>query len=176
MRRVFFLPIIMGVSFAAVATAAGLAGYRVNFTNSLPAGIYRTVTQPVQRGVTVTVCLDPDSPVVAVAKARRYFEQGPCADGLLPFLKNVAAVPGDVVDLEPDGVRVNGIAIGNTAMIERDWAGRNMPAVPRGRYVIPPGYVLLIANHSPASFDGRYFGPMRSTAILNVVRPVYTWD
>src|SRR6185437_12291079 len=128
-------------------------------TESMPVGIYRVVNHPIERGATVVTCLDASNPVVHEAIRRRYFQSGPCPGGLLPFLKTIAAVPGDAIDLGLANVAVNGAAMAKTRTLLVDYMGRPIPRVTRGHYTLASGQVLLLATHRAASFDGRYFGP-----------------
>lgn len=159
---------------ASIAAAVVTLGVRVNFTASMPPGLYRVVSRPIERGATVTVCLDKHNAVVDQVIARGYFAAGPCPSGIIPFLKTVAAVPGDLVELDDDHVAVNGRSLPNTALMRFDGAGLPLPHVPRGQFRLKAGQLLLMATHSPYSFDGRYFGPSRITDVVDVVTPVFT--
>jgi conjugative transfer signal peptidase TraF len=163
-------------TIGAILLGSPLLGLRLNLTESMPVGIYRVVDHPIERGATVVTCLDASNPVVHEAIRRRYFESGPCPGGLLPFLKTVAAVSGDTVDLSIDGVAVNGSALAKTKTLQADFMGRPIPHVARGSFTIAGGQVLLLATHRPASFDGRYFGPSPLAAIKSVVVPLVVAD
>ena len=41
--------------------------------------------------------------------------------------------------------------------------------------VLPEGHVLLLSDQHPASFDGRYFGPVAATHFRGVVVPVWVF-
>lgn len=100
-----------------------------------------------------------------LAAARGYLPRG------LPVLKRVAAVGGDRVCADRGVLRVSGGA--TVRALERDAAGR--PLSPwRGCRVLRADEVLLLGERSPASFDGRYFGPVPRSAIVGVVRPLWT--
>ena len=51
-------------------------------------------------------CVSADA--AAVARARGYLLPGPCPGGVQPVLKPVVAVAGDIVELGPETVVVNG--------------------------------------------------------------------
>jgi conjugative transfer signal peptidase TraF len=75
------------------------------------------------------------------------------------MMKPIAALPGDTVEVELDGVRVNGLFIANSKPITVDPKGRSMH--PRlGRFKVNPGEVWLVSHFHPKSFDSRYFGPI----------------
>lgn len=172
MIRYSHVLLIVAGTIGAIALGSPLLGLRMNLTESMPVGIYRVVHHPIERGATVVTCLDASNPVVHEAIRRRYFQSGPCPGGLLPFLKTVAALPGDAVDLGIGGVTVNGTSIPKTRTLLADYMGRPIPRVARGHYTIEAGQVLLLATHRPASFDGRYFGPSPLAAVKDVVEPL----
>lgn len=170
------LLIAVAGTIGAIVLASPVLGLRLNLTESMPVGIYRVVQRPVLRGATVVICLDASNPVVREAIRRHYFQTGPCPGGLLPFLKTVAAMPGDRVDLALDNVSVNGSSIAGTRTLPVDFMGRAIPHVPRGRFTMAADQVLLLATHRAASFDGRYFGPSPIGAVKEVVVPLVVAD
>ncbi|MDE3029355.1 MAG: S26 family signal peptidase, partial [Paracoccaceae bacterium] len=85
---------------AATFGGAQAAGFRLNMTASAPEGLWQIVEgaplKTIRRGMIVSVC-PPDAPVVRAMRAKGYLEPGFCPSGTVPFLKPVAAIPGDVV-------------------------------------------------------------------------------
>jgi conjugal transfer pilin signal peptidase TrbI len=84
------------------------------------------------------------------------------AHGLKPFFpdgtkiyKVVDGVPGDKVEVSPEGVRVNGrLVVKGLPLVER----LNTPAEGFSRsFTIPPRYYLMLGR-APMSYDGRYWG------------------
>ena len=169
MRGKPWLGVPLGVVAGAVLAFAG--GVRANWTPSLPMGLYvvRSVHGVPARGQLVRACL-PDGPA-ALARERDYLGRGPCPRDTMPVLKPVAAVPGDVVIVDADGVRVNGERVAVPALA-RDSRGRLMQAVPPGTYAVAPGAVWLLSDHNGASFDARYFGPVPVASIDAIARPL----
>ena len=159
--------------FVATTVCAKLAGYVVNISHSMPMGIYRLTSVMPQRGSVVSTCIDAGNQVMTIAIERRYFPTGKCPDGLMPFLKTVAALPGDIVDIEQASIYVNNVPVPHTQRILTDWLSRPLPHVKEGRYRVGPGQVFLLASHSPDSFDGRYFGLTSQREIQGVAKPVY---
>lgn len=90
----------------------------------------------------------------------------------LPILKRIGAVTGQVVCAEHGLVRIEEQTV--VAVRSRDGRGRSLPAW-QGCRPLADGEVFLLANHSPASFDSRYFGPVRREAILGEAVPLWTW-
>ena len=105
----------------------------VNLSPSLPLGIYHTVHAPPTRGSIVVVCLPLT--LGTFARERGYLGHGPCPGGVERLGKRVAAVAGDTVDIDGEGVRINGFVIPGSEWLERDSRGRAMPRV-RGRIVL----------------------------------------
>ena len=152
------------------ALAAGLwlgvplahdAGWRINYSPSMPIGVWRLhpVAEPFQREQIVSIC-PPDGAVVRDARRRGYIGKGDCPGGYEPLLKPVAAIPGDVVTVDADGIAVNGRSLTNSAALTVDGRERAIQSLARGTYTVSPGELWLISTFHPASFDSRYFGPV----------------
>jgi len=52
------------------------------------------------------------------------------------------------------------------------WRGPNLPDGSPIRHVLRPGWVLMLGT-SDRSRDGRYFGPIRETAIEGEAVPIW---
>ena len=76
----------------------------------------------------------------------------------------IGALPGDVVELEPDGVAVNGVTFPNSQTAARDSAGRPLAHVAWGVHRVSAGEVWLFGFHNARSWDARYFGPVPASA------------
>ncbi|MDR2945155.1 MAG: conjugative transfer signal peptidase TraF [Candidatus Adiutrix sp.] len=148
-----------------------LSGFRVNLTPSLPLGVYRLSGEAARKGGLAAFCLDVSNPFSRAARERGYLASGACPSGLRPLLKTVAGLPGDHVKITPEALLVNGEALANSARLERDQFGREVPPslLITGR--IPAGFALVVSQEHAGSFDSRYFGlvPMSS---LKTVKPV----
>lgn len=175
-RRIFIGLVIAGCAEIAVLCAASLAGFRINTSASMPLGLWRVLPppEPPARGVTVLFCLD-DLPTVALALLRGYIAPGPCPNGSEPLLKRITAVAGDIVDVTAAGITVNGEPLPNTAQLERDPAGRDLPAQPAGKYVVGGDHVWLLSDFSPLSFDSRYYGAVPVSSIIGTAHPILVW-
>src|SRR5207247_3960044 len=88
--------------------------------------------------------------------------------GTQAVLKRIGAVPGDVMDLEPHGLGVDGARLPDSAPAMSDSRGRPLPDAPWGHEVVAPGEVWLIGVETTRSWDSRYFDPVP----LDQVRPV----
>lgn len=142
-------------------------GYRVNTTVSMAKGLYRIVDGPACRGDLIFFCLESGS-AADLAKDRGYLAAGSCPSGLRPLLKQVAGLPGDLLEMDDHGLTVNGKRLPNSRRAETDSAGRSMPSAPLIPGVIPPDKALVLSEYNAGSFDSRYFGLIP----LAAVRPV----
>ncbi len=152
-------------------------GYRFNATPSMPRGIYQLVRDSpvIDRGDLVSVCLEVE-PFAALAQERGYLRSGSYPCGLEPLLKIVAGMPGDSLDIKPDGIRVNGQLQPESRIASLDSRNRPMPvALSLTSGVIPDSMALVLSGGHPGGFDGRYFGLVPLTS-LQKVRPIRIFD
>ena len=161
-------------------------GLRVNFTASLPRGLYRVVPGAPARGTIALVCLAERD--AAWALARGYVLRGDeCPAGqdragrpvrVAPLGKVVLATAGDTVDLAPAGLVRNGRPVPRSGIARADSRGRPLTAAPGreapGRYVLRAGELWLWSPYHPLSFDSRYVGPVRPVGAVTRVVPVWT--
>jgi len=145
------------------------AGFRLQSSTSGPRGIWQFKDSTIVRGSWVAICSTPD--IAALSRHRGYLGPGPCAGGVAPMLKRVVAMAGDVVDLAPAGMAVNGQQVQQTAIRSADKAGRSLPHPPWGTHAVQPG-TIWVANPQADSFDSRYFGPVDMSKVLSVVDAV----
>jgi conjugative transfer signal peptidase TraF len=146
---------------------------RLNLSGSMPIGFWRVATlgRAPERGQVVSICLPPAEATFALA--RGYIGGGECALNAAPLLKPVVAVAGDLVDISPFGIVVNGQEIEGTALRPADSAGRTLSAVQTGTYLVAPGSIWLASAHDPRSFDSRYFGAVPIANVRGVAAPVF---
>lgn len=158
-----------GVGAAVIAVAAWALGVRVNYTSSLPRGLYvASAFEPAnaEPGLIVAACPAPD----AAAMLAAYLANGPCPGGVVELGKPLAGLPGDTVVVDSAGVRVGGLALPNSAPLFRDRAGH--PLRPRlGRHVLGAGEYWLHSGRVPTSVDSRYAGPVSD--VRGTLRPIW---
>lgn len=146
----------------ALASQAGLKLAIINESPSLPKGLYlRAMSARPEPGA--IVALPPPAP------AQPYLRQ----IGLPPsalLLKRVAAAEGELVCRGKEGLSLGGRRL---LAPERDRAGRRLPAW-SGCLRLGPGEVFLLGD-TPASFDSRYFGPVKTAALTGVFSAALTW-
>lgn len=171
-NRRFIRTVCIVVAIAAsVLAIGGLAGLRVNTTESYPEGIYRPLHRPWHKGDLVIADFPLDRSIFKEALRRGYIHTG--MGKPVPILKRVVAVAGDRVDVT-DTVSVNGAMVPNSRLLQYDSGGRPVPHEAVSG-IVPPGSVWLMSDFSPQSFDSRYFGPIQARYIRGAVRPLLIW-
>lgn len=138
--------------------------YIRNDSDSMNPGYYlRVPIRSLHRGDIVEACLPPAQR--ALAAARKYLTAGPCR-GQQALVKEIAAVPGDLVTVRAHSVCVNGRKLAGSMRWQHDRFSRaSIPAIPTGNYKIRPGFAWLETPRD-VSWDSRYFGPVESRYII----------
>jgi conjugative transfer signal peptidase TraF len=155
-------------------------GLHWTLTDSVPPGFYRRTHEPLARGIFIAFCLPPWA--AQLGHARSYIQHVPdwplvreCPSGSQPLLKPIAAVAGDVVELTAETVRINGTRMPDSATHAQDRRGRPLPHWPWGRYQLAPGELWVMSPYHPASWDSRYFGPIRAESVIATATPLWVW-
>ena len=132
-----------------------------NASESLPKGLYSIKDSLPSKGELVLVRL-PEW-VLFLASQRKYLPRN------TPALKRIYGVRGDVVCRFGAVVSINGttVAIAQT----RDYSNRRMP-IWRGCKRLSSDELFLLTEHSD-SFDGRYFGVVKTGSVIGTARPVW---
>ncbi len=91
------------------------------------------------------------------------------------MMKKILAAKHDVISIEGNGVFINGRFQPLSKPLKSDRENRPLPQFRVRDYVMPDAEVLLMSDVSKTSFDGRYFGPVKRSQIVQVIRPVFTW-
>ena len=86
------------------------------------------------------------------------------------FVKQVAALPGDRVDVDEQGMHVNGRTLAD-ALLLTSTLNKPIEAFVRSDVVHPGQYWVL--GTSPDSFDSRYWGPIRQDQIVGMATVVF---
>jgi len=162
--------IVGGCGFLYGATY--LPHFRLNFTESMPRGLYRETHEPITRGALVMDCLPPT--LAEFGKQRGYLQGGDCPGHTISILKKVVGIGGDEIEVEEEFIAVNNEIIFNSETREFDSRGRTIPCVARGTFTLQEDEVFLLTTYSERSWDGRYTGPTKRADILATVRPVWT--
>ena len=136
-----------------------------NPSASAPLGFYRVhPDEPISKGDLVLAHL-PEA-AARLAANRGYLPLS------VPVVKRVAALAGDLVCADSGIVVLNDRVAADTLLIDRE--GRPLPAW-HGCRVLTPDEVFLLTEDVPASFDGRYFGPISSSSVIGKLVPLWTW-
>lgn len=158
--RTLLATVLGCIAIAASTVPSDDRSFVINFTASVPVGLYLRSAAPRRTGNFVLVRLPMHLRHFA---ARR---------GYLPLhrflLKIVAAGPGDIVCRV--GHRV--WAGGHSAVwaLRTDALDRPLPNW-RGCRRLRANELFVLGSHS-GSFDSRYFGPVNRQTVLSVVRPM----
>src|SRR5690606_32800070 len=99
-----------------------------------------------------------------LAAERRYLPAG------VHLAKRIAAVSGDQICAENDMISINGETVARRQT--RDSQGRDMPAWTGCRVL--DDEVFLLLPEIETSFDGRYFGPISTRAVIGKMTPLWT--
>lgn len=148
---------IAGLAAALAATIA-LAPHPLlvwNASASAPIGLYRVGGTGLATGDMVIAW--PPAAARDFAARRHYLPIN------VPLVKRITAEPGDTVCALRQEIFVNGRWVAERLV--RDGADRPMPWW-SGCVTLRNGAMFLLMADSPASFDGRYFGPTNRSDIV----------
>ena len=137
-----------------------------NPSDSVPRGWYRIVSaDSLQVGSIVLARLS--APAAALAAQRGYLPAG------IPLLKRIGAVEPQWVCVDGISVRIDDVTV--AAVTRADGHGRPLSAWSQCRR-LAHGELFLLSNTNPASFDSRYFGPVRAPDVIGSAKPIWTWS
>ena len=101
---------------------------------------------------------------------------GPCPSGVQPVLKPVVAGGGDIVELGPAAVIVNGYRLPATRSAAVDGLSYPLPHAAWRRYLVGADEVWVVSTRVPNSWDGRYLGPIPTSQVRSGARPGWSVD
>ena len=158
---------------AALVGTASTFDLRLNWTESMPRGLYQRMDPAFERDAWVAICLEGGA--AEIARKRGYVIDGSCASGLAPIFKHLVGVPGDRIDIAADGIAVNGALIPHSEVKEFDSLGRPLEHTPEGEMVLPEGRFFAMGMNPSRSWDSRYFGAILAHQIVASARPLWTF-
>ena len=150
--------------FIVVIALCKIYGPSFNFqvTDSRPKGIYRI--EPVQNiGRGDIVVLKVPKRILSYCESRRMIPR----NLKYVLMKNVIALPGDIIKVSRAGCYVNGIYYGPVFAL--DSVGKPLPTC-YGEYILKEKQYFL-ANKYEKSLDSRYFGPVLKEEITGKAKP-----
>jgi conjugative transfer signal peptidase TraF len=121
----------------------------------------------------VAVCL-PIS-IARLGLARGYLRSGACPGPAEPVGKIIGAVSGDMVEIEPGYLSVDGTRFEQSSVAAHDSAGRPLAHVAWGSHRVATGEVWLFGFNNRRSWDSRYFGPVPLANVRGNIKPIVTW-
>ena len=135
-----------------------LCWFRFNVEPSVPRGVYRlhAIRAPLTRGMLVILPV-PES-------VQRWHSRW------VPLLKPIAAVAGEVVCVDEDGLHIGAESYGR---VYTEAGGYRLPHI-TGCLTVGEGEVF-VASQGYRSLDSRYFGSVRVQDITAWATPVLVW-
>lgn len=164
-RRLFRRGLAIAALFGGLAVTIALPPRPLlvwNASPSAPVGLY-AVTETTDLAVGDMVIAHVPAPWRQFGAVRHYIPAN------VPLVKRVAAAPGDQVCALDEAIFVNGKPVARRRIA--DGQGRPMPWWD-GCVMLRDGALFLLTE-SPASFDGRYFGPTARDEIVGRARPLW---
>jgi conjugative transfer signal peptidase TraF len=144
----------------------------INYTRSMPLGIYIKRSGEIGRCDIISFCL-PDK-YKKMGLNNHYIEYGTACDGSEGLIKKVIAIPGDTVLLKEDSVIVNK-QIYKYKTKKIDSSGRKLLNYARGKYKNIEGY-FVIGEGAENSWDSRYFGFIKTDRIVMKLKPFIIYN
>lgn len=145
---------------------------RLTTSGSMPTGFYQKISNnnSLSRHDIIEFCLPTD--IAQHGLARRYLNRGSCPGGTSHLLKEVIAVPGDLVIVNNDYINVNGTNYKAPITIINRAGQHVMRWIQNGTY-IANGYWVYGANSPMYSWDSRYYGQIPANLINAKMRAVW---
>jgi conjugative transfer signal peptidase TraF len=164
-----FSYLILFFILIAVAVSIVITGATINVTPSMKIGLYIKQEGEIKRGDIVLVCLT--EPYKTIGLHNQYIMQGSRCNGANSLIKEVVALPNDLVILTDSSLEINGKTYPYRTYYF-DSKDRPLSVYPRGKY--RKGY-WLIGTNNDHSWDSRYFGPINKNQILCKLKAILVW-
>ncbi len=136
-----------------------------NPSDSVPPGWYRIVPADALQVGSIVLARLP-APAAALAAQRDNLPAG------TPLLKRIGAMAPQRVCMDGTSVRIDDVVV--TTVMRVDGQGRSLLAWSQCRR-LARGELFLLSNTNPASFDSRYFGPIRVSEVIGSAQSIWTW-
>jgi conjugative transfer signal peptidase TraF len=163
-RRIAVLAVLGIAALGGTEIARPVPRLVWNATASAPVGLYRVELAANLRRGDFVLAWPPDA-ARQLAAERHYLP----AD--VPLVKRVAAMAGDIVCRRDSHIAINGLEVATA--LRADSRGRSLPHW-SGCQKLTRNQVFLLIPDVPDSFDGRYFGPIATSAVIGQLVPLWT--
>ncbi|RYZ90575.1 MAG: conjugative transfer signal peptidase TraF [Proteobacteria bacterium] len=143
----------------------------LNRTKSLP-NIVWVKTGPIRgdvRNKYVLFC-SGNNRILNLHSSKLLIGPGSCAGRTASLMKQIVAVPGDVVEVS-DLVKVNGLVVANSH-IDKTLAEKLQTA--RGIFIVQENTFWMMSTYTDQSFDSRYFGAIEAKEVVSLIEPFST--
>ncbi len=176
------LPVaVAGMLISGAVTAWDNGDWRLNLSPSEPMGIWSvTPLAPgtkLHAGEIVTLCPRlPSGYHYGWLKDKNHAANA-CADGRAPYIKTIAAGPGDVIHENHHGVTINGKLLPDSRPLPYT-TSKPQVRLPqwRGTVTLKAGQYWAYGAGDPRfSFDSRYWGPFLQSQVRGVAHPIAVW-
>lgn len=137
-----------------------------NPSDSVPRGWYRIGKIDSLHVGSIVLARLP-APAAALAAQRDYLPTG------IPLLKGIGAMAPQRVCMDGMSVRIDDVVV--ATVMRSDGHGRPLSAWSQCRR-LAHGELFLLSSTNPASFDSRYFGPIRVSEVIGSAQPLWTWS
>ena len=164
--------VLLGFSWVFLSDLLGL---RFNTTRSVDPGFYWVINKQPEKGDFVSFC-PAETAISKMAYARGYIGFGNCPGHYQRLLKIVYGMAGDKIEIQEQGISVNGSVLPQSTILTQDGLGRSLMPFSSESIVLNADELWVMTNRNPLSFDSRYFGPIQLAQVSNVVRPLWTWQ
>lgn len=131
-------------------------GIRINISSSLPCGVWQ-----IQEGNNLHI---GDSIVI---------DKSVIPSNRINLVKDVGALPGDVMTRQGDLVFRNGIEMPLSTIHAVNSNGEKIDCADYP-VVVPDGHIWLNSRHE-RGYDSRYFGPVPIQHVIGKVKPLWVW-
>lgn len=154
--KLFFVPLICLLIAAVTLHSYGI---RINLSVSLPRGVWQI--QPVSHNDLHI----GDSVVINKAVI---------PDNTQNLVKDVGALPGDVITRHGNVVHRNGVEIPLSNILAADSKGEKLQCI-NYPVIVPGGHIWLSSRHA-RGYDSRYFGPVSvQQLVIGKARLLWAW-
>ncbi|MDH2089974.1 S26 family signal peptidase [Rhizobium pusense] len=135
-----------------------------NASASTPIGLY-AIEADQSPDVTDLVAVNAPEPLASFLAEGGYLPRG------VPLVKRVVALPGQRVCRTGLTITVDAVPMGDA--LDRDRRGNPLPFW-QGCRLVAEGELFLMNWQVRDSLDGRYFGPLPTSAVIGRAIPLYT--